>query len=75
MYYRHWLHSEQVVTLETEGGIKARIKGITTDWGLLVAEEILGGDGVTREGAGRRIELQADGNGFDFFRGLLKRKV
>ena len=74
-YYKHWLHSEQVVTLETEGGLKARIKGITRDWGQLVAEEILGGDGVTRERAGRRIELQSDGNSFDFLRGLVRRKV
>ena len=63
------------MTLETEGGLKARIKGITRDWGQLVAEEILGGDGVTRERAGRRIELQSDGNSFDFLRGLVRRKV
>jgi biotin---protein ligase len=76
MYYQHWLHSEQIITLEAEGGIRARIKGITRDWGLLVAEEILGGeDGIGRERAGRRIELQSDSNSFDFFRGLMKRKV
>lgn len=38
-YYENWLHSNQVVTLETEGGAKAQIKGISTDWGLLIAEE------------------------------------
>ncbi|KAH9810061.1 BPL1-biotin holocarboxylase synthetase [Teratosphaeria destructans] len=66
-YYGLWLHSDQVVTLEAEGGAKARIKGITTNWGLLVAEEV--------EGKGRGWALQSDGNSFDFFKGLLKRKT
>lgn len=70
MYYDMWLHSDQVVTLENEGGMKARIKGITTDWGLLVAAEVVEGRGF-----GRRVELQSDSNSFDFFRGLLRRKV
>ncbi|MBE7181696.1 MAG: biotin--[acetyl-CoA-carboxylase] ligase, partial [Terriglobus roseus] len=39
MYYDNWLHSGQVVTLETEGGARARVKGITRDWGLLLVEE------------------------------------
>ena len=71
MYYRHWLHTDQIVTLETEGGIKARIKGITRDWGLLRAEELGWEDRET----GRIIELQSDSNSFDFLKGLLKRKV
>jgi biotin--protein ligase len=71
MYYRHWLHSDQIVTLETEGGIKARIKGITSDWGFLQAEELGWEDRPT----GRIVELQSDSNSFDFFKGLLKRKV
>ena len=70
-YYSHWLHTDQIVTLETEGGIKARIKGITRDWGLLVAEEL----GWEDRGTGRMIQLQSDSNSFDFFKGLLKRKV
>ena len=70
-YYAHWLHSEQIVTLEQEGGAKARIKGITGDWGLLVAEELGWEDRAT----GRKWELQSDSNSFDFFRGLLKRKI
>lgn len=71
-YYSSWLHSDQVVTLETEGGAKARIKGITTDWGLLIAEE-LRDDGKTP--TGRKWELQSDSNSFDFLRGLVRRKV
>lgn len=71
MYYRHWLHSGQIVTLEAEGGVRARIKGITTDWGLLVAEEL----GWEERPTGRVVQLQSDSNSFDFFKGLLKRKV
>ncbi|KAL9118267.1 MAG: hypothetical protein Q9187_005191 [Circinaria calcarea] len=71
MYYSHWLHTDQIVTLETEGGIKARIRGITRDWGLLVAEEL----GWEDRGTGRMVQLQSDSNSFDFFKGLLKRKI
>lgn len=70
LYYKHWLHSEQLVTLEAEGGIRARIKGITTDWGLLKAEELGWEDRAT----GKVVELQSDSNSFDFFKGLIKRK-
>lgn len=71
IYYRHWLHTDQVVTLEAEGGTRARIRGITTDWGLLIAEELGWEDRPT----GRMLQLQTDSNSFDFFKGLLKRKV
>jgi biotin--protein ligase len=70
-YYDNWLHTDQIVTLETEGGVKAKIKGITRDWGLLLAEELGWEDRPT----GRLITLQSDSNSFDFFRGLLRRKV
>ena len=65
-YYANWLHTGQLVTVETAGGIKARVLGITSDFGLLEVEEI---------GTGKRFTLQSDGNSFDFFRGLLKRKT
>jgi biotin--protein ligase len=68
-YYRHWLHSGQTVTLEMEGGAKGRVVGITRDWGLLKVEE-LRDDGPT----GKVWSLMSDGNSFDFFKGLLKRK-
>ncbi|KAB8338864.1 hypothetical protein FH972_021808 [Carpinus fangiana] len=74
MYYRHWLHAEQVVTLETEGGVRAKIKGITTDWGLLRAVEVVGEGREMRE-TGREFALQTDSNSFDFFKGLVKRKI
>lgn len=70
-YYENWLHTDQIVTLEAEGGVKARIKGITRDWGLLLAEEL----GWEERGTGRVVALQSDSNSFDFFRGLVRRKV
>lgn len=69
-YYRHWLHDEQIVTLEAEGGMRARILGISTDWGLLKVEELGWEDRPT----GRTWQLQSDSNSFDFFHGLIKRK-
>ncbi|KAJ4349906.1 biotin holocarboxylase synthetase [Didymosphaeria variabile] len=71
LYYENWLHSGQVVTLEAHGGMKARVKGITRDWGLLLAEELSGGENPT----GRIVSLQSDSNRFDFFKGLISRKV
>lgn len=68
IYYEHWLHMDQIVTLEAEGGQRARIKGITRDYGLLIAEELGWEDRET----GRRWTLQSDANSFDFFKGLVK---
>ncbi|KAI6899106.1 putative biotin apo-protein ligase [Hortaea werneckii] len=71
MYLRSWLHSEQIVTLENEGGVRARIKGITRDWGLLVAEEL----GWEDRELGKKWVLQSDSNSFDFLKGLVRRKI
>lgn len=71
LYYKHWLHTDQIVTLEQEGGARARIKGITSDWGLLRAEEL----GWEDKPTGKMWELQTDSNSFDFLKGLLKRKT
>ncbi|KAI7479927.1 putative biotin apo-protein ligase [Hortaea werneckii] len=71
MYLRSWLHSEQIVTLENEGGVRARIKGITRDWGLLVAEEL----GWEDREMGKKWVLQSDSNSFDFLKGLVRRKI
>lgn len=71
MYYRHWLHTDQIVTLEAEGGVRAQIKGISRDWGLLIAEEL----GWEDRGTGKIWTLQSDSNSFDFFRGLVKKKL
>ncbi|KAL4910347.1 hypothetical protein BDW74DRAFT_144927 [Aspergillus multicolor] len=71
MYYDSWLHTNQIVTLEAEGGIRARIKGVTRDYGLLLAEELSWDERPT----GKVWQLQSDSNSFDFMKGLLKRKV
>lgn len=71
LYYDLWLHTDQIVTLEAQGGVRARIKGITRDWGLLIAEELGWEDRPT----GKITQLQSDSNSFDFFKGLVKRKV
>ncbi|PKS10986.1 hypothetical protein jhhlp_002745, partial [Lomentospora prolificans] len=70
-YYQHWLHSGQKVTLEAEGGVRARVLGITRDWGMLRAEE-LDGEG---KATGKVWALQSDENSFDYWKGLLKRKT
>ena len=83
-YYSHWLHDAQIITLEAEGGVKAQIRGITPDSGLLVAEELEedgGGDAAAATGSaqwrgtGRLWKLQSDANSFDFFHGLVRRKL
>lgn len=71
IYYKHWLHMDQIVTLEAEGGQRARIKGITRDYGLLIAEEL----GYEDRETGKRWTLQSDANSFDFFKGLVKVSV
>lgn len=70
-YYANWLHTDQMVTLEAEGGVRAKIVGITRDWGLLKAQEV-GFDGRL---TGKMWALQSDENSFDFWRGLVKRKL
>lgn len=70
-YYRHWLHTGQAISLEAEGGIRARVLGITADWGMLRVEET-DADG---RGTGKLWTLQSDENSFDFWKGLVRRKV
>ncbi|KOS19981.1 Biotin--protein ligase [Escovopsis weberi] len=69
-YYRHWLHTGQAITLEAEGGARARVIGITRDWGMLRVEE------TDREGrgTGKIWGLQSDENSFDYWKGLVRRK-
>ncbi|KAK9481315.1 biotin-protein ligase [Lipomyces japonicus] len=70
LYYSMWLHTGAIVRLEMLGGVKARIKGISTDYGMLVVEELSWDDRPTN----KIYTLQPDGNSFDMFKGLLKRK-
>ncbi|KAH0559945.1 hypothetical protein GP486_003535 [Trichoglossum hirsutum] len=72
MYYKHWLHSNQIITLETlPSAPRARVLGITRDWALLRTEELDEEGGPT----GKIHDLQPDGNRFDFFRGLVTKKT
>lgn len=71
LYYDRWLHRDKLVTLEQYSNVKARIKGISSDFGMLVVEEVDRNDRPT----GKTYELQPDGNSFDMMKGLLKKKT
>ncbi|CDK25022.1 unnamed protein product [Kuraishia capsulata CBS 1993] len=70
LYYKRWLHGGQIVWLHNKGNARARVTGITKDWGMLKAEE------VNMEGkpTGVVYELQPDGNSFDMLSGLISTK-
>ena len=72
-YYEYWLHTNQVVTLQDHGGIRVKIVGITEDYGLLIAKELVPGSNTLETGA--TYHLQPDGNTFDMFRGLIARRT
>ncbi|KAL2760039.1 hypothetical protein ACRALDRAFT_1073927 [Sodiomyces alcalophilus JCM 7366] len=75
-YYRHWLHGGQLVTLQDEEGgdeggpARARVIGITRDWGLLRAIEV----DVDGRATGKAWALQSDENSFDYWKGLIRRR-
>lgn len=69
-YYDKWLHTDKIVTLEQYGNTKAVIKGISSDFGMLIAEEV----DRNNKPMGKLFELQPDGNSFDMMKGLLKKK-
>lgn len=68
-YYSTWLHTNQIVHLREYDNAKAKIIGISED-GFLLCE------GVTRSEAstGVKYTLHTDGNSFDMFEGLIRRK-
>ncbi|GAA6043803.1 hypothetical protein JCM8097_007718 [Rhodosporidiobolus ruineniae] len=75
-YLTRWIHSDQIVTLETTSQ-PVRITSITTDHGLLRTtaiqldrdgREIFGG---SVGGQPQYIDLQPDGNRFDILKGLI----
>jgi|TARA_B110000967_G_scaffold196758_1_gene227735 biotin--protein ligase len=64
-YLRQWLHTEQSVVLEEPGGnVQVTVKGLTKS-GYLLAND----------SSGQRFELHPDGNSFDFFKGLVRKKL
>ncbi|KAG7663862.1 BPL1 [[Candida] subhashii] len=67
LYYKRWFHSNQSVTVDRDGKLrKCVIKGITPDYGLLIANDV-----NTKE----VLHLQPDGNSFDIFKGLVYKKT
>ena len=67
-YERDWLHTGQIVTVDGQG--RGRVVGLEAEHGQLEVEEVGWGD----VGTGRRWVVGGDGNGFDFLRGLVRRK-
>lgn len=67
LYYKRWFHLTQQVRVEAGDGRTRNcvIRGITLEYGLLLAEDV-----VTHE----TLELQPDGNSFDIFKGLVYKK-
>ncbi|KAK6461339.1 biotin holocarboxylase synthetase [Scheffersomyces coipomensis] len=68
LYYKRWFHSDQQVMLDAKGDGRSKsciIRGITEDYGLLIAEDV-----NTKE----ILHLQPDGNSFDIFKGLVYKK-
>ncbi|SCU92028.1 LADA_0F13762g1_1 [Lachancea dasiensis] len=72
-YYNLWLHTNQIVTLTDHQNIRAKLVGITKDYGLLIAKELV--PGTNTQFTGNVYELQPDGNSFDIFKGLISKKV
>lgn len=72
-YYNLWLHSNQVVTLNNHNDIRAKIVGITEDYGLLIAKELV--PGSNSEFTGSIYHLQPDGNSLDVFKGLISKRA
>lgn len=70
LYYKHWLHNNQIVRLQDHQNARTKITGITDDWGMLIAEEV---DRSNRP-TGQKFQLQPDGNSFDMFKGLISKK-
>lgn len=74
-YYQHWLHSDQIVTLDAHG-VQGRIVGITSDWGMLKVDELeKSDDPKTARTTGKRWALRSDENSFDFWQGLIKNRI
>ncbi|KAK9470975.1 biotin-protein ligase [Dipodascopsis tothii] len=71
LYYKRWLHSGAEVRLDMYEGERARIRGITSDYGMLEVEQL----NYEGKPTGKIYTLQPDGNSFDIFKGLLRKKT
>ncbi|XP_055834737.1 biotin--protein ligase 2-like [Solanum dulcamara] len=71
LYYRTWLHSGQrVIVQERSNDQDQFVENVVTIQGLASSGYLLG---ITDDG--QICELHPDGNSFDFFKGLIKRKM
>lgn len=70
-YYRAWLHSNTIVTLENYNNVKVKILGLTPRYGMLHAQEL----DAQGHPTGQVYELQPDGNSFDMLKGLIRNKT
>ncbi|TRX96157.1 hypothetical protein FHL15_002881 [Xylaria flabelliformis] len=71
LYTKNWLHSDQIVTIESiDGAPRGRIIGVSSTTSNLLVQEL----GNDNRPTSQIHELGPDGNSFDFFHGLLKSK-
>ncbi|XP_011626364.1 biotin--protein ligase 2 isoform X1 [Amborella trichopoda] len=70
VYYATWLHSGQKVVIEEKNECGLPQKSVVTVQGLTPSGYLLAVDDEDK-----RYELHPDGNSFDFFQGLIRRKV
>lgn len=62
-----FFNSDKLVTLTTHNDEKAKIIGITSDYGMLEA--------VSINDPKKKFTLQPDGNSFDMLKGLIIKKA
>ncbi|KAJ1736250.1 biotin holocarboxylase synthetase [Coemansia biformis] len=67
LYYRSWLHSDQVVTLADRDYEQARVVGLGSVDGQLRVRSLAN--------PGATYSLQPDGNSFDMLQGLISRRA
>ncbi|KAL3353704.1 hypothetical protein AABB24_018432, partial [Solanum stoloniferum] len=71
LYYQTWLHSGQRVIVQDRSNDQDQfVENVVTIQGLTSSGYLLG---ITDDG--QMCELHPDGNSFDFFKGLIKRKM
>ncbi|KAJ1935713.1 biotin holocarboxylase synthetase [Linderina macrospora] len=67
LYYKNWLHTDQIVTLVDQGYERVRIVGVSPETGLLLTRSI--------HNPNAHYSLQPDGNSFDMLQGMISRKT
>ncbi|KAF3776545.1 Biotin--protein ligase 1 [Nymphaea thermarum] len=70
LYYKYWMHSGQKVVIEEKYSNPSPENSVVTIQGLTSSGYLLAIDDDNR-----KYELHPDGNSFDFFKGLIKKKM